>query len=129
MGAPLEDASGALRRLHQAALEKAEALAQDAAFLAAIPKLGAGGQEAAESVSGLEPDVEAETSEPFADVHNRLSAERPLVDERDRGLLLATANKLESLIAAYGARKHALKIAAKLTGETLDAAETLLMIM
>ena len=43
--------------------------------------------------------------------------------------MLAAANRLESLIAAHEARKHALKMAAKLTGGTLDAVKMLLMIM
>ena len=101
LGRPLEDALAALRELHQAAIERVEAMAQDAAFLPPFPVLGPWAEGAEpDTISDIEQGLERETvraclvslrsihqstkslSQRFTEVQRRLSAEQ-FADERD----------------------------------------------
>ena len=143
---PLEDALAAFRELHQAAVERVEAMAQNAAFLSPFPLLGPWGEEPeAEAVSDVQHGLaDQETvrafvislrsfyqsakslSQRFLDVQRRLSTEH-FADERDGQLLIAAAKDLEYLRTTDIIRIRTIEVAEKLKEGTVHAIRTLLL--
>lgn len=123
--ASLERALGALRELHESALQQAQALVQADALLPAFPSLGPWGAEASEAMLEVEQGLEADALGSFVtsfrslnenatrlamrfnEVGARLSSERQFIDEKDGSLLVSTAADLECLRATDDSKRRA----------------------
>lgn len=141
----LTTALTALRRLHEAAREKAGRLLLGDRFLHALPELEILESDVAMAASELEGDMVRQTVEPFLrtirslqqsaqTLHKRvgnvgawLHAEREFEDERDEEALRTAAVNLEYLYSTSEARRHSFQVADQVHQCSINAAKALLM--
>lgn len=123
----LENGLDALRKLHEAAIERADAIMQTEISRSASGLMGLDVEEAPEAISEIDEEIEAETVRPFmtflhslherddglccllGNVRVRLSKGGRFADEQDERLLQAAAEGLEFLYAASESRTQVIR--------------------